>query len=103
MFHLCLKCILQKQINSEANFHFGDVTKNTEFNNGNFSLINSVAVLEHLNDMNGALKEMNELLIPGGLMIHSYDPYFHPSGGHDWYIRFSMGSLRLTNRSMTDI
>ena len=73
---------IKKQINSEANFHFGDITKNTEFNNGNFSLINSVAVLEHLNDMDGALKEMNRLIIPGGLMIHSYDPYFHPSGGH---------------------
>ena len=32
--------------------------------------------------MDGALKEMNRLIIPGGLMIHSYDPYFHPSGGH---------------------
>ena len=37
-------------------------------------------------------------------MIHSYDPYFHPSGGHAIGILDSpWGHLRLTNRSMTDI
>jgi ubiquinone/menaquinone biosynthesis C-methylase UbiE len=39
-------------------------------------------VLEHILDLPSAFKEMYRILKPGGIMIHSYDPYFHPAGGH---------------------
>ena len=47
-----------------------------------FSFVNSVAVLEHIFDLPSAFTEMSRILKDDGLMIHSYDPYFHPAGGH---------------------
>jgi len=73
---------IKKSIQSNAQFVIGDITKKTNFNSENISVINSIAVLEHILDLPSAFKEMYRILKPGGIMIHSYDPYFHPAGGH---------------------
>lgn len=73
---------VKKSIKSNAQFIIGDITKKTSFNSENFSVINSIAVLEHILDLPSAFQEMYRILKPGGIMIHSYDPYFHPAGGH---------------------
>lgn len=43
------------------------------FEEGSFDLIVSRAVLEHLGDPDAAFKEMDRLLVPGGVMIHEID------------------------------
>ncbi len=73
---------IKKSIQSNAQFVIGDITKKTSFNSENFSAINSIAVLEHILDLPSAFQEMYRILKPGGIIIHSYDPYFHPAGGH---------------------
>ncbi len=47
-----------------------------------FDLIFSVSVMEHISDMNKIFQATRELLKPGGLVYHTYDPWFGPSGGH---------------------
>ena len=81
IFHFFLN-ILEKNIGSSAKFAVGDITKHTEFPDKTFSFVNSVAVLEHIFDLPSAFTEMSRILKDDGLMIHSYDPYFHPAGGH---------------------
>jgi len=71
-----------KILESNAKFINGDITKKTEFDNNFFDLISSEAVLEHILDLPNAFLEMHRILKPGGLLFHSYDPYFHPGGGH---------------------
>jgi ubiquinone/menaquinone biosynthesis C-methylase UbiE len=73
---------IAKLSNSNANFIVGDISKKTEFDNNQFDLVSSEAVLEHIMDLIDAFHEMHRILKPGGLMFHSYDPYFHPGGGH---------------------
>lgn len=67
---------------SKANFVIGDITKRTEFSDNFFDVVSSEAVLEHIFGLEDAFSEMYRILKPGGLIFHSYDPYFHPGGGH---------------------
>ena len=71
-----------KVLKSNAQFINGDITTETEFQNNFFDIISSEAVLEHILDLPNAFLEMHRILKPGGLLFHSYDPYFHPGGGH---------------------
>jgi SAM-dependent methyltransferase len=51
-----------------------------------FELIVSRAVLEHVNDPAAVFAAMDELLVPGGLLVHKVDLSDHAlftSGGHD--------------------
>lgn len=43
------------------------------FGDHSFDLIVSVAVLEHVYDLEAALRAMDSLLVPGGLMVHQVD------------------------------
>lgn len=73
---------IKKSINSNAQFVLGDITKKTSFDSEHFKAINSIAVLEHILDLPSAFQEMYRILKPAGIMLHSYDPFFHPAGGH---------------------
>ncbi|MDA9927362.1 class I SAM-dependent methyltransferase [Gammaproteobacteria bacterium] len=73
---------IKEYLGSNAEFIQGDITKQTPISPNTMSVINTVAVLEHIMDLPSAFKEMYRILKPGGIMIHSYDPYFHPAGGH---------------------
>ncbi|MCW3837118.1 methyltransferase domain-containing protein [Sphingomonas canadensis] len=80
-----------------ARFAFGDLTKRTEFEEGEFDVIYSAQVLEHIVDLGAAFREMYRLLKPGGVMFHNWDPYFHPLGGHSFgTLDFAWGHLRLS-------
>ena len=57
-------------------------SKKTPFAAESFDVIYSASVLEHIQDIDNALDEMNRLLKPGGIMIHNYHPYFCHDGGH---------------------
>lgn len=67
---------------AEAELLHGDIVEGTPFEDGSFDMIFSGSVLEHLQDLDAAFQEMNRLLKPGGLIVHSYGPFFGEQGGH---------------------
>lgn len=75
---------IANRLGTKPTFVFGDVTKPTSLPAGGFDLVYSVSVLEHISDVSAAFAEFHRLLRPGGLMIHCWNPYFSPNGGHPW-------------------
>ena len=75
---------IAQRLGTHPTFVFGDVTKRTELPDGAFDIVYSVSVLEHISDIAAAFKEFHRLLRPGGLMVHCWNPYFSPNGGHPW-------------------
>jgi SAM-dependent methyltransferase len=67
---------------SRAVFEIGDITKTTSFSSESMDVVFSTSVLEHIQNLPGAFKEMFRVLKPGGAIIHNYAPYFSPDGGH---------------------
>ena len=54
----------------------------TSFPAGFFDIIISYQVLEHVEDLPSALKEMQRLLRPGGLSVHLFPAHLRPFEGH---------------------
>lgn len=75
---------IAERLGAKPTFVFGDITQRTGLPDGAFDLIYSVSVLEHVSDLSAAFRELHRLLHPGGLMIHCWNPYFSPNGGHPW-------------------
>jgi SAM-dependent methyltransferase len=75
---------IAQRLGTRPTFVFGDITKQTQFDDETFDVIYSVSVLEHISDIAAAFGEMRRLLKPGGLMVHGWNPYFSPNGGHPW-------------------
>jgi SAM-dependent methyltransferase len=80
--------LVQRELGSEdsalarrVDLFIGDMAA-TPFGDGQFDLIHSGAVLEHVRNLPGALREMARVLKPGGLMLHAFYPFFGFSGGH---------------------
>ena len=87
---------VQKVTGTSVRFEMGDITKKTLFQDEEFDLIFTAQVLEHIVNLPDAFREMHRILKPGGVMVHVYDPYFHPRGGHSFGILdFPWGHLRL--------
>jgi len=87
---------IAERLGTKPTFVFGDVTRRTELPAGSFDVIYSVSVLEHVSDIAAAFKEFHRLLRPGGLMVHCWNPYFSPNGGHPWgLLDAPWGHLRL--------
>ena len=74
--------VIKSITDSTVQFHQGDITQATGFAPNSFDIVYSSSVIEHIGDLGAACIEISRLLKPGGLSIHSYDPYFHPAGGH---------------------
>lgn len=72
---------------AKVRFREGDITARTEFDEGEFAVVHTVSVMEHIENSQAAFEEMFRILAPGGVMVHRYDPYFHPVGAH------SLGTL----------
>ncbi|CAB1057170.1 hypothetical protein D1BOALGB6SA_1909 [Olavius sp. associated proteobacterium Delta 1] len=73
---------IKQKITSPAEFKIGDITRQTDFGSNDMDIIYSASVLEHLDSPEAAFAEMNRILKTGGLMIHGYNPFFCPNGGH---------------------
>ena len=78
----CIHQYISESINSKINFRLGDITKHTEFATESFDIVYTASVLEHIRDIETALAEMYRILKPGGVIIHNYNPFFCPNGGH---------------------
>ncbi len=75
---------IAQRLGTHPTFVEGDITRQTSLAEDTFDVIYSVSVLEHISDISAAFREMRRLLKPGGLMIHAWNPYFSPNGGHPW-------------------
>jgi ubiquinone/menaquinone biosynthesis C-methylase UbiE len=73
---------IKKKTGSLVRFISGDITRRTDFNDNELDIIYSTSVLEHINNLAEAFKEMHRILKPGGVIIHGYNPFFCPNGGH---------------------
>jgi SAM-dependent methyltransferase len=73
---------LAAKLDSDVRFVRGDITKPTDFPEGKFDIVVSSSVLEHIQNLPAAFDEMYRILRTGGLMIHQYNPFFCPNGGH---------------------
>lgn len=90
-------------IGSNVQFHVGDVTKQTDLPSEYFDIVFSSSVIEHIADLPAAFKEIKRLLKPGGVTLHTYDPYFHPAGGHSLGILDNpWGHVRLSKDEVLD-
>ena len=67
------------------------------FEDGSFDVAISVSAFEHFRDPHAVLREQARVLRPGGLVYHSYQPWFSPAGGHSLStLDFPWGHVRLT-------
>lgn len=73
---------LVRDTGTSADFRKDDIVKGAGFEDGAFDIIISTSVLEHIQDVSGALREMRRVLAPSGIMLHSLNPYHAPNGGH---------------------
>ena len=74
--------LVNKQINNNVNFINADITNDNLNLEKEFDLIYSTSVLEHIIDLEKALKQMHKLLKTKGLIFHNYNPFFSVYGGH---------------------
>jgi ubiquinone/menaquinone biosynthesis C-methylase UbiE len=58
-----------------------NITK-SKFEDNSFDYIISFTVLEHIDNIEEAFKEMNRILKPEGLCFHIYNPFFSYNGAH---------------------
>lgn len=62
-----------------------------------FDLIASWEVLEHLADPAASFRAFHRLLVPGGMVVHEYNPFFCFEGGHSLCtLDFPWGHVLLT-------
>jgi ubiquinone/menaquinone biosynthesis C-methylase UbiE len=88
---------IKQEIGSSVKFIRGDITCQSGFSDNEIDIIYSGSVLEHVRDLDAAFKEMHRILKPGGLIIHCYNPFFCPNGGHALGITDSpWGHVQLT-------
>jgi ubiquinone/menaquinone biosynthesis C-methylase UbiE len=59
-----------------------DSISRSSFADSSFDLIFSNTVLEHIDNINAAFKEMKRILKPGGVAFHIYNPFFSYNGAH---------------------
>ncbi len=63
----------------------GDICKRTKFKEDEFDAILTLSVLEHLDDLGGAVKEMIRITRKGGDMLHLFGPVWSCAYGHHIY------------------
>lgn len=77
---------LEKQADFKLDFSgietFSMSAKDMHFSDQSFDLIISYEVIEHIPDLEVAVKEMKRVLKPDGIMIHYLHNYTSLSGGH---------------------
>lgn len=69
---------------------------NSQLPHQSYDIVCSFDVLEHLHNTTEAFNTMAQLLKPGGLLIHDYNPFFALNGGHSLCtLDFVWGHARL--------
>jgi SAM-dependent methyltransferase len=73
---------IKNLVGSNVQFHVGDMTKQTKFDDQTFDLIISNSVIEHILDLDGGFREMHRILKNDGVMVHGYGAYQFHAGAH---------------------
>lgn len=63
----------------------GDICQRTEFKENAFDAVLTLSVLEHLEDLAGAVEEMIRITRNGGEMLHMFGPVWSCAYGHHIY------------------
>lgn len=71
-----------KHANAAINTAYADITKRTPYPDAYFDYVFSASVLEHVIEIDDALREIKRILRPGGLAIHSFGSYHCCDGAH---------------------
>jgi SAM-dependent methyltransferase len=61
---------------------FGDAAKQLPFPDSHFDYVYSASVLEHIHDIEAALREIRRVLKPDGVAIHSFGSFHCCDGAH---------------------
>lgn len=74
----------------DANFSkyklvIGDVTKKTNFEDNEFDAVLTLSVMEHLSDIESAMKELSRIIKPGGYCFNLFGPSWSCAYGHHIY------------------
>jgi len=84
-----------KNIEEKIKIYFLDIQE-TDIKE-KFDIILSNTVLEHIIDLKSGINLMKDLLKPGGIMIHQFNPFFSETGGHEFCILdFPWGHVRIS-------
>jgi SAM-dependent methyltransferase len=65
----------------------GDICKKTSFDENQFDSVLTLSVLEHLDNLSGAVNEMSRICVPGGEMLHMFGPAWSCAYGHHIYAK----------------
>jgi SAM-dependent methyltransferase len=69
-----------------------------------FDVIISINVLEHVDDLPGALRECKRVLRPGGLMLLHFPPFYSPWGAHlDGWINFPWPHVFFSDATLIEV
>jgi len=99
-YQLCYDLMKANNIQNIQNKLFEAVAEDLPFKDETFDFVFSIAVLEHVSDIEKALKEANRVLKKGGIMymnIPNYNSYFEGHYGVFWlpYIFMSKSIAKL--------
>ncbi len=64
----------------------GDISKRTEFEDNEFDAVLTSALLEHINDLEGAFIEIKRITKSSGLFISEFGPVWSGACGHHLYL-----------------
>jgi SAM-dependent methyltransferase len=78
----------------------GDLTQGTKFDDDAFDAILTLSVLEHLNPLRAAFREMLRIVRPGGEMLHNFGAAWSCAYGHHLYAKPGDRLLDFTSWSM---
>ncbi len=79
---VCYDKYLRKSFKSKSTFFYDDIAISKNLENNSFDFVWSESVIEHIQNIDGAIKNIFRVLRRGGLFISSFHPYHSLGGGH---------------------
>ena len=81
---------------NEIELVIGDICKRTPFEDGAFDAVVTLSVLEHVSDLNAAMREISRVLSADGSFFSLFGPVWSSSYGHHLYVDASDTNLNFS-------